>query len=282
FILYKNLVSRYSEPLGSMMTNGMKESQEGAAYLEHVDPGTFCRFAEFIHSSDYSAAYPIQDPNPPPVEDPAPPPEDDSWGGSAFSYSKKKKKKKGRVIPIDEPAVTEYADEPPAAPEPVPEEGYWEREAQDPVAMADSPPTSPPVPPPLPPLPFQVAPVHELKVLEGKLNYTPIFACHISVYHFAETYLVWGLKELAQQKLLEALKSFPSFLPRTGDICHIIRLVYNHEDGDTHPSPLHSIISDYAANFFKGLMASKNFKDLLAEGGSFPPDVCSKVARLLD
>ncbi|KAL0253261.1 hypothetical protein SLS55_010233 [Diplodia seriata] len=223
FILYKNLVSRYSEPLGSMMTNGMKESQEGAAYLEHVDPGTFCRFAEFIHSGDYSTAAPTRDPNAPYFDGPAPPPEDDSWRGFAFSSSKKKKKKKGRGIPIEEPAVTEYADEPPAAPEPVPEEGYWESEAQDPE-----------------------------------------------------------LKELAERKLSRALKNLGCFLPRMGDICNIIRLVYNHEDGDTHPSPLHSIISDFATNYFQGLMASKNFRDLLAEGGSFPPDVCRKVARLLD
>ncbi|KAL1640204.1 hypothetical protein SLS58_007155 [Diplodia intermedia] len=277
FILYKNLVSRYSEPLGSMMTNGMKESQEGAAYLEHVDPETFCRFAEFIHSSDYSAAAPIEDPTPAPVEDTAPPPEDDDWGGFALSSPKKKKKRKSRAILWDVPVI-DGGEQPP----PVLEEVYQESAAQDRVEVADSPPTSPPMPPPPPPpLPFLVEPAPGLN-RSPSMNYTQTFACHISVYHFAETYLVWGLKELAEQKLSEALEGFQCFPERTGDICHITRLVYNHEDGDTHPSPLHSIISDYATNNFNTLTASKNFKDLLAEGGSFPPDVCSKVARLLD
>lgn len=68
---------------------------------------------------------------------------------------------------------------------------------------------------------------------------------------------------------------------RTGDICYIVRLVYNHEDGNTRPSSLHDIILDYAINNFRVLAASRRVNNLIAEGGLFSPDFCTKVARLL-
>lgn len=116
-----------------MMSNGMKESEDGEAFLEHVDVGTFGRFAEYIHSGDYNAAAPVEvepepddyDPDVPPADDPAPPDPDPeppnpepafvdftpaptdppqifatdtwTWGANQFTpKSKKKSKKKTR------------------------------------------------------------------------------------------------------------------------------------------------------------------------------------------
>lgn len=256
FILYKNLVSRYSEPLGSMMTNGMKESHEGRAFLKDVDPDTFCRFAEFVHSGDYSAAAPVEVPLPPAE---VPPAEDAAV----------------EMFPAEEPSAEAPPEEAPPAEEPESIAGYdwgWVPRTQRKKRTRTAPP---------PPLPFPVDPAPGLNH-SPDMSYTQTFARHISVYHFAKLYLVAGLKELATQKLSEALNLFQCYPERATDICHIVRLVYNHEDGNTHPSPLHDTISDYATNNFKVLMASRHFKDLLAEGGLFPPDVCSKVADLLN
>lgn len=263
FSLYRNLVSRYSEPLGRMMSNGMKESREGKAFLKDVDPDTFCRFAEFIHSGNYSAAAPVEVPLTPEDDDilpdgPASPPTDPE----------------PEPIPVDVPEAIPVE-------EPIIEDGFawgahWSTKGKKKKKKAKVQVTPPP-----PPKPFPVDSAPGLNQ-SPTMSYAQTFACHVSVYHFAEFYLVLGLKELAKQKLSEALNIFECFHERTGDICHVVRVVYNHEDGNTHPSPLHEIVSDYATNNFKVLTASRRFNDLLAEGGSFPPDVCRKVARLLN
>lgn len=277
FSLYKNLISRYSGPLGRMMANGMKESREGKAFLKDIDPDTFCRFAEFIHSGDYSAVAPVEVTLTPEDNDilpddpvpPSPPPEPE-------------------LIHVPEPEPESAAepsyDAPPADPPPetVYEDGWggWgsslSRNEKKKKKKAKARATPPP-----PPLPFPVDSAPGLNQ-SPTMSYAQTFACHISVYHFAEFYLVSGLKELASQKLSEALNIFQCFPERTEDICHVVRLVYNHEDGNTHPSPLHDIVSNYTTNNFRVLTASRRFNDLLAEGGLFPPDLCRKVARLLD
>ncbi|KAB2571167.1 hypothetical protein DBV05_g10167 [Lasiodiplodia theobromae] len=270
FSLYKNLVSRYSEPLGRMMANGMKESREGKAFLKGVDPDTFCRFAEFIHSGNYSAAAPVEVPLTPEDDDILP---------------------KDPVSPPIEPELKSEPDAEPSAYEEQPVEDVPETEEE----WRFSPATSKKKAKtktrkgtiwdlwssPSPPSPFPVDSAPGLNQ-SPTMSYARTFACHVSVYHFAEFYLVLGLEELARQKLSEALNIFQCFPERTGDICHVVRLVYNHEDGNTHPSPLHNIVSNYATNNFKVLTESRHFNELLAEGGLFPPDVCRRVARCLD
>ncbi|XWW96560.1 hypothetical protein V2A60_004537 [Cordyceps javanica] len=53
FTIHSELVAEQSGPLRALVTNGMKESQEGLVKWPHVDPETFARFSEFLYSRDF-------------------------------------------------------------------------------------------------------------------------------------------------------------------------------------------------------------------------------------
>lgn len=115
----------------------------------------------------------------------------------------------------------------------------------------------------------------------SSVSYTPIFASHLAVFHFAEQYLIPGLQDLARQKFSDALNVFQCYPEDAEDICRLIRSVYGDEDGTPSTSSFHDILSEYASRNLDALTKSTDFQTLLAEGGSFPPAVCTKVARLL-
>ncbi|EKG10604.1 hypothetical protein MPH_12462 [Macrophomina phaseolina MS6] len=258
FVLYRNLVARYSNPLGKMMSNGMKESQEGAAFLEHVDSETFGRFAEYIHSGDYSSAAPVDalptSPTPPAPEEP------DGW------Y---------RHRPTNRVLI------PPLSPEePITQDAVVEVEPEvEPPAISDYSRSGTPVAEPMP-QPFPLIPAPGRNQTSSS-SYSPVFRSHVCVYHFAQQYLIPGLKELAQQKLADTFNLFRCYPERAGDICEIIQLVYNHEDGNMDDCPLQKIVTEYAINNFIVLVETTHFKNLLAEGGTFPVDLCSRIASQL-
>lgn len=281
------------------MSNGMKESQDGEAFLEHVDVGTFARFAEYVHSGDYSAAAPVEvvrepeecvpeppgdyeeysvpadypnpdDETPAPVEEPAvPPPEPEvpidvpasadgwgDWSAQLKSIKKKGKKKKTcKQCPLVSTGHAAHSEEDRLVEEPIP--------AEEPI-----------------PQPFPIDPTPGPNVYLST-SHTSTFASHVAVYHFAQQYLVPGLKKLSGQKLSDALNVFHCYHECVVDICDTVRLIYDPEYDSQHPSALHETISEYATNNFRELMNSILFKSLLTEGGEFPADLCSKVARLL-
>lgn len=271
FILYKNLVARFSKPLEKMMSNGMKESEDGEAFLEHVDVGTFGRFAEYIHSGDYSAAAPVEvepepddyDPDVPPADDPAPPDPDPE-------------------PPNPEPAFVDFTPAPTDPPQIFATDTWtWGANQFTPKSKKKSKKKTHRTVEEIFPQPFPIDPTPGPNA-SSSTSYTPTFASHVGVYHFAQQYLVPGLKELSGQKLSDALNVFQCYHERVEDICDIVRFIYNHEDGSSDPSSLHDAISEYATNNFRELMSSVDFKTLLTEGGEFPADLCSKLARLLE
>jgi hypothetical protein len=51
FVVHSALVSKHSKPLGSMINNGMKESQVGAVTLDDIESATFAIFAQYLYAS---------------------------------------------------------------------------------------------------------------------------------------------------------------------------------------------------------------------------------------
>lgn len=243
------------------MSNGMRESQDGAAFLEHLDGETFGRFAEYIHSGDYSAASPVEMATASGERDILQVMQVEAYEEvdgiyddfGQFVGSASKKKKRGKKV----------------APTP------WSYEDEPETFRNESGSASPGYPTPFPihPIPGPNRSV--------SMSYTMTMIGHVSVYQFAQEYLIPGLKELARQKFSDTLNIFRCYPERTEDVCQVIRQVYNHEDGGPDPSSLHNIVSEYAARNFRVLTKSSHFRNLLAEGGAFPPDLCSKVASIL-
>ncbi|KAH0174254.1 hypothetical protein KCU67_g861, partial [Aureobasidium melanogenum] len=52
--IYKSLLQRVSRPLSALVSNGMRESQEGCVRLDDVDSQTFSRFVEWLNTDTYS------------------------------------------------------------------------------------------------------------------------------------------------------------------------------------------------------------------------------------
>lgn len=204
------------------MPSGMKESQESAVFIEHVDVDTFCRFAEFIHSGHYSTPAPAEAP---------------SAATSAL----------GLLVPEKQ---SEFLP-PPPPPAIFAEQATESRVIPFPVELGSS------------------------FVHSRTMRYAPIFECHVNMYRFAREYLVLGLKEVARENLSNVLDRLHCFPEQTGDICHLIRLVYNHDDGrldPLDPMSLHGIVLKYVMMNFEVLLNSNSFRDLLSEGGPFTYD----------
>lgn len=122
-------------------------------------------------------------------------------------------------------------------------------------------------------IPFPV----ELGFIHSRtMRYVPIFECHVKMYRFAGEYLVLGLKEVARENLSNVLDRLDCFSEQAGDVCHLIRLVYSHEDGGLnplYPMSLHGIVLKYVVRNSKVLLSSNSFQDLLSEGGPFTCDI---------
>lgn len=267
-----------------MMSSGMKESRDGAAFLEDVDVKTFGRFAEYIHSGDYSVASPVEvalpldkgSEEPTPEDVPIEPYPDGEWRESVTEP---------RMYEEDAAVPDPIPDTAGADPTPDPADSEWDgwgplngrqKKKKKARRLFDLIPDEATLPPPVQPFPMDPAPgLNE----SPSLSYIPTFTCHISVYHFAEEYLVPDLKHLARQRISEALNLFHCYPERADDICEVIQLVYDHEDGSSDPRSLHDMVSEYAAHNFRVLMGSARFKGLLAEGSSFSPDLCGKLLR---
>lgn len=250
------------------MSSEMKESRDGAAFIENVDVNTFGRFAEYIHSGDYSVASPVEVALPPDEKPEAPTSEEvptEPYPGE--------ERKESVIEPCMYEEVAAVPDPPPNA-----ADSIWAGSWRFPTEKRKKKKKDGKLVDPLPvqPFPVDAAPGPNESSF---LSYIPTFACHISVYHFAEEYLVPGLKQLARQRISEALNLFHCYPERTDDICEVIQLVYDHEDGSSDPRSLHDMVSEYAAHNFEVLMGSARFKGLLAEGRSFPPDLCGKLLR---
>lgn len=114
------------------------------------------------------------------------------------------------------------------------------------------------------------------------MDYSPVFMCHAQVCLFAQEFIIPDLKALAVTKLSDSLNIFHCYSRRAADIARLIKYIYsNTPEDDSTPFSMREVVVHYASKNFKVLVSCNEFRELLAEGGSFVPDLCRKVARRL-
>lgn len=94
--------------------------------------------------------------------------------------------------------------------------------------------------------PIILAPAARANENEGE-DYTDVFLCHARLHVFAEEKDIQKLKTLALENLHECLKVFTLHCERTGDICALLRYVYEDtatpEDGEDEP--MRAMLKEY-------------------------------------
>ena len=127
--------------------------------------------------------------------------------------------------------------------------------------------------------PFDIDPNVELTSDSSNMNYTPVFLCHAQLYTLAERYDIPPLKQLALHKLHSALVNFELHPHRGGDISQLIEYVYRKtpERKDTETEPLRNLVAHYVACELEQLTGSKEFSQVLEQGGDFVKDLFRKV-----
>ncbi|KAF2084912.1 hypothetical protein K490DRAFT_68327 [Saccharata proteae CBS 121410] len=253
FHLHTKLVAWHSEPLSAMMSNGMKETQDRVAVLEHVNADTFARFAEYVYAGDYSAAAPVK------IEtgvkekveegdtDPRP---------SVSSPRARVMRQRAR----SRANVCDWMDDV-AAPE-------------DEAIVKQHQISSP--------FPIDAVPGRN-QLFTNSYEYKPTLLSHAQVAIFAQEYLIPNLQDMAASKLSVALGRFDCTESRTTSIAELCRYVYDNTPDDTgshlEPGSLRDVVLQYTSKNCDVLVASSCFRELLAEGGLFAPELLQRIAR---
>lgn len=277
-----------------------------------IDDDTVMRFIEYTYSGDYSVPDPdvVQLPDDsreledafkstlsPPT---SPVPNDDfGWGISSSSRKSKKDKKKKRTVfaeegPCVEPEPYGYAR--PATPEDLmpPEEHLYTQGIS----------VNKPAEPPQNPAPSiravgmdrskmwtnfcaEAKPQHRPVWMPRSNNderedYTSIFLCHARLYKFSDRYSCEKLMDLTLHKLRLTLSQYLFHTFRASDIVELVRYTYAHTtDFESKRDKLRALVLDYVVCYFRELLDTTAFLELLQEGGSLPMELMISIAKLV-
>lgn len=114
-----------------------------------------------------------------------------------------------------------------------------------------------------------------------KYSYAKTLVAHAQVYCFADCHLLEPLKELALQRLSQALRRVDcESAPASDEIAKLAAYVYENTRGDTPYEPLRKVVSQFATINYTSLLHDE-LEDLICQGGDFTRDVSRKLLRRL-
>lgn len=114
-------------------------------------------------------------------------------------------------------------------------------------------------------------------------NHTNVLIAHAAMHALAVRYEITKLKKLSLQKLADKMMRFDCKPERVGDALALVRWVYTTDsemEGDM--TELKDLVVRYVVSEVSGFGSTKEFGDLLMDGGGFVKDFWSMVfANLL-
>ncbi|KAF2445156.1 hypothetical protein P171DRAFT_514295 [Karstenula rhodostoma CBS 690.94] len=113
-------------------------------------------------------------------------------------------------------------------------------------------------------------------------NFTPVFLAYARLYSFAEMRLIHQLKALTLYKLHYVLGNFTLYPKRIRDVVELARHTYENtpaRTADGTVDELRKLVVDYVACESAEIGKSKEFKELLEEGGEFVSDFWDVVSK---
>lgn len=114
-------------------------------------------------------------------------------------------------------------------------------------------------------------------------NHTNVLIAHAAMHALAVNYEITKLKKLSLQKLADKLMRFDCKPERVGDVLALVRWVYNTDSGmPGDMTELKDLVVKYVVSEVSGFGNTKEFGELLMDGGGFVKDFWSMVfANLL-
>lgn len=119
-------------------------------------------------------------------------------------------------------------------------------------------------------------------VKDAALSYSKHFLIHAILYVFAEKKKIKQLQIFAAKSLAQSLRQFSCYKERAIDIIDLASYIYsNTPDLRLEPDQLRQIVTDCAAEHFRDLMSTPEFRSLIGKGGRLVEDVCYKASMRL-
>jgi hypothetical protein len=117
-------------------------------------------------------------------------------------------------------------------------------------------------------------------------DFTNVFLAHARLYTFAEKYLIEPLKQLTLHKLHKTLVAFDLYESRVGDVLELARYAYSDHTrsartDEEETDGLRNLVVEYMGYEIDTINKSKQFTDLLEEGGEFVRDFWAIVTKHL-
>lgn len=109
-------------------------------------------------------------------------------------------------------------------------------------------------------------------------NHTNVLIAHAAMHALAVNYEITKLKKLSLQKLADKMMRFDCKPERVGDVLALVRWVYNTDSGMPGVmTELKDLVVRYVVSEVSGFGSTKEFGDLLMDGGGFVKDFWSMV-----
>ncbi|KIW11513.1 hypothetical protein PV08_10814 [Exophiala spinifera] len=311
FYVHSALVAKHSDTLAALITNGMRESEQGLAVFDDIDEDTFLHFLEFAYTGEYTVPPPEVIPEP--VKD-IPDKPDESPPAEEFTESSPEDPQPDPADELIEVPAPESADYPEAEPEPVPAEDIWnghdwgwghakKKKEKSKKKWFDDP--SPEVPEDQHAqvqtrnkakirsdlwLEFEAsAHVKKITPWSPYVNVEPcedcsvVFLCHAKLYVFSDRYTIPPLRDLVLQKLRLTLSRYNLFESRTEDVVQLVGYTYrNTMDMSPEMDKLREVVMDYLVCHVETIAKDKKFLKLLEGLGALARDLVLKLLPRLN
>lgn len=109
-------------------------------------------------------------------------------------------------------------------------------------------------------------------------NHTNVLIAHAAMHALAVNYEITKLKKLSLQKLADKMVRFDCKPERVGDVLALVRWVYTTDAGmPGDMTELKDLVVRYVVSEVSGFGNTKEFGDLLMDGGGFVKDFWSMV-----
>ncbi|KAI1082605.1 hypothetical protein F5B20DRAFT_531952 [Whalleya microplaca] len=252
FMMHSELLANMSKPLGALVNNNMKESNEGVVEWPEFDEGTFVRFCQFAYTGDYKdpmlGSLPVAKDEPQKNEESSRQVEIyDPWSG------KYKKKKKGQTLWDDSPELPPVSNV------------LWARFTESNYIVPKPPSSS-----------LELASI-------SQTSHTEAFLSHARLYVLADYYDIYALVMLSLQKLHRCLVSFNLVKETVDDIAALVDYSYqNTVDKGDQGDRLRDLLARYVACKIELMWKSSYFRELLEGSGELSKAVIGQMLERLN
>ncbi|KFY87882.1 hypothetical protein V498_06982 [Pseudogymnoascus sp. VKM F-4517 (FW-2822)] len=257
-------IAQQSQALDALINGSMKEAQTGIVTFKDVHEDTFIRVCQFAYTGDYETPVFIQRPEsglPDKASSVSPPPNVDA--NEPGEMAEEPESEQGELAPQVHPSFGAKKKH---------KKISKSRFLRDLFDKKDFDVETP-----------RLSAKCRCEVRQNSCaeeDYTPVFLGHARLYVFADKWGIEALKTLSLHKLHKTLATFTPYSARLGDVAELVRYTYDHTPDFSHEmDDLRSLVMDYLTCEVTDLIRSREFDQLLEQGGPFARDLVHMMMK---